>query len=232
MKRTITTLAALLIFFNTQAGELFVKVNNQSGSYYATFDNQTQYNQTGIFRFFEVSQSQNFLVIRQQNNHQIVASLPMQIPYNQRWIGEISAYGQFQLITSQTIQYISWYAEQNPFVQPLPTVCPTPTPFPNGNVQQWNAISDADYHNFLQHLQKESFDNGKLASASNFVKNRQLKASQIAGIANEFTFDSDRLKWAKYAYDFCYDKGNYYQLQDAFTFDSSYDELQKYIATK
>ncbi len=38
-----------------------------------------------------------------------------------------------------------------------------------------------------------------------------------------------RLDFAKYAYAYTLDLRNYYKLNDAFTFESSIDELDKYI---
>lgn len=116
MKKMITTFVAMLVLITTQAGELFVKMNTTPGSYYATFDNQTIYNHSGIFRFFEVQGGQQFLIIRHQVTQNVVANIALQIPYNQRIIGEINAYGQFHQIASETLNYISWYAQQNPYV--------------------------------------------------------------------------------------------------------------------
>ncbi len=225
MKKTMTTLIAILILFGAHAGELFVKVNSTAGSYYASFDNQTHYNQNGIFRFFEVGSGVQYLVVKKQGNNQTIANLTFQIPYNQRWIGEINTFGQFQLIMTENIQYMSWYQQQNPFVQIPPVV------FPAGN-QNWNVLSDADYQEFMTHLKKEVFDSGLLSTAKSFAKNSRLSAAQIAGIADEFTFDDDRLEWAKYAYDYCFDTNNYYKLDKTFTFYSNRDELKEYIANK
>lgn len=44
-----------------------------------------------------------------------------------------------------------------------------------------------------------------------------------------FNFESTRLELAKYAYGHTYDIANYYMLNDAFTFESSIEELNNYI---
>lgn len=44
-----------------------------------------------------------------------------------------------------------------------------------------------------------------------------------------FSFEDTRLDLAKYAYGYTFDIGNYYQINDAFTFSSSIDELNSYI---
>ena len=44
-----------------------------------------------------------------------------------------------------------------------------------------------------------------------------------------FDFESTKLEYAKFAYDFTYDKGNYFKVNDAFDFESSIEELDEYI---
>jgi len=45
-----------------------------------------------------------------------------------------------------------------------------------------------------------------------------------------FSFEDDKLEFAKYAYGFVYDPENYYQVYDVFDFSSSVDSLKKYIS--
>ena len=54
-------------------------------------------------------------------------------------------------------------------------------------------------------------------------------ATQVKELLMLFTFEESKLDIAKYAYNHTYDIGNYYKLNDAFTFESSTDELNKYI---
>jgi hypothetical protein len=44
-----------------------------------------------------------------------------------------------------------------------------------------------------------------------------------------FSFEGTRLDFAKFAYGRTYDIGNYYMVNDAFTFETSIDELNDYI---
>lgn len=232
MRKMITTLVAMLVLFTSQAGELFVKINSTPGSYYATFDNQAVYNNSGIFRFFEVNGGQSQLLIRHQVTQQIVANVALQVPYNQKMIGEINAYGQFKLIASEQLHYISWYAQQNPFVHQNPiVVCPQPTVFPHG-MNQFNVVNNADFQNFLEHLDDEAFDSNRLSTAESFVKRTRISSEQVAQIMEEFVFDDSRLKFAKIAYNSCYDPVNYYKVDKEFTFSSNANKLHKFIASK
>jgi hypothetical protein len=223
MRKMIPTLVAMFVFMTSQAGELYVKINSTPGSYYATFENQAVYNNSGIFRFFELIGDHSNLLVRHQVSQQVMANVHISVPYNQRVIGEINTFGQFILIESQPLNYISWYAQQNPFVvQNHPGICP-PMTHPIG-MMSYQQLSEADYQAF--------FDSGKLATAQNFVKKTRMSAEQIKGIADVFTFDESRLRWAKFAYDYCYNPANYYKLDDAFTFSSNRDALKAYIAKK
>jgi hypothetical protein len=57
-----------------------------------------------------------------------------------------------------------------------------------------------------------------------------LLSSQVKEIILLFSFEETRLDFAKYAYGYTFDIGNYYQVNDAFKFESSIDELNTYIS--
>lgn len=44
--------------------------------------------------------------------------------------------------------------------------------------------------------------------------------------------ESDKLEYAKFAYNYCIDKNNYWEINDVFNFSSSVDKLNEYISTK
>jgi hypothetical protein len=44
-----------------------------------------------------------------------------------------------------------------------------------------------------------------------------------------FDFEATRLDFAKFAYGRTFDIGNYYMVNDAFTFETSIDDLNRYI---
>jgi len=81
-----------------------------------------------------------------------------------------------------------------------------------------------------QSIASKSFDDSKLAIAKQVISSNCLLCSQVKEILKLFSFEETRLDLAKYAYGYTYDVANYYQLNDAFTFESSIDELNKYIS--
>jgi hypothetical protein len=56
-----------------------------------------------------------------------------------------------------------------------------------------------------------------------------LSTDQIIEIVNLFSFEENKLDYAKFAYSKCVDKNNYFIVNDAFSFSSSTDELTEYI---
>ncbi len=81
-------------------------------------------------------------------------------------------------------------------------------------------------------IASKSFENSKLTIAKQVITNNCLITSQIKEIMKLFDFEASRLDIAKFAYGYTYDKGNYYQLNDAFDFESSITDLNNYIKNK
>jgi hypothetical protein len=67
----------------------------------------------------------------------------------------------------------------------------------------------------------------KTALEKNYVSSEQLK--ELLGF---FTFEETKLEIAKYAYSRTCDTKNFYKVYEAFTFDSSVQELKNYISGK
>ena len=55
---------------------------------------------------------------------------------------------------------------------------------------------------------------------------------QVKGIMGVFGFEDTKLDFAKYAYERTYDIGNYYKVNDAFSFETSVEELNEYIQAR
>jgi len=99
-----------------------------------------------------------------------------------------------------------------------PTGCPLP-------------MSDENFSSVKQSVSSKSFEDSKLTIAKQVVRNNCLLCSQVKEIMKLFSFEDSRLDFAKFAYKYTFDIGNYYQLNDAFQFESSIDELNQYISS-
>ena len=104
---------------------------------------------------------------------------------------------------------------------PMPPTPPTPPMAFSMNPQ--------DYEEAYQVISKESFDSSKLTLAKQVISSNPMTASQILGICKLFSFESNKLEFAKFAYTYCVDQNKYYLLNEAFSYESSKRELNNYI---
>jgi hypothetical protein len=90
-------------------------------------------------------------------------------------------------------------------------------------------MSPQDFNSAKQSIAGKSFEDSKLTIAKQIINTNCLLSAQVKEIMLLFSFEDTRLDLAKYAYGYTWDIGNYYKLNDAFTFESSIDELNEYI---
>jgi len=81
----------------------------------------------------------------------------------------------------------------------------------------------------LTSIKRESFESGKLQFAKDMTVSGPICVEQIIQICNSFTHESTKLEYAKFAYPYCTDKNLYYLVNNVFTFQSSKDELSRFI---
>jgi hypothetical protein len=79
-------------------------------------------------------------------------------------------------------------------------------------------------------IKQNTFEKGKLETAKSLTRENVLTSNQIAEITRMLNFDNNRLDYAKFAYDYAYDRENFTSVSDAMSFDKSRKELQKYVA--
>ena len=89
-------------------------------------------------------------------------------------------------------------------------------------------MSHNEYANLKRMLRNTSFDSSRLKIAQGAVISG-VSSKQVLGICRLFSFESSRLDFAKFAYNYTIDKNRYYVVNDAFTFNSSIDELGAYV---
>ncbi len=94
------------------------------------------------------------------------------------------------------------------------------------------AASSTDLENLKGSIKKQSFSENKMNAAKAFLKAKCLSVTQIKDIMGLFSFEADKLAFAKLAYDRCANKEDYYMVGDAFSFSSSQDELMEYVNSK
>ena len=94
---------------------------------------------------------------------------------------------------------------------------------------EYICMRDADFAEALAYLSKEVYDNTRLNVAKQLAKDNPLCANQVVEVCNKFSFESNRLAFAKYAYQYCSEQNKYYLVNQALKYESSKRELNEYI---
>lgn len=91
-------------------------------------------------------------------------------------------------------------------------------------------VSDTEMSEIVASIKRQSFDNTKLETAKQVVRAKQcFSVYQIKQLLELFSFENNRLDLAKFCYNYCTDRSDYYKLNSSFTYSGSVDELNKYI---
>ncbi|HAP00639.1 MAG TPA: hypothetical protein DCQ93_01825 [Bacteroidetes bacterium] len=94
-------------------------------------------------------------------------------------------------------------------------------------------VSEQDMNAIITQLNNQSFASTKVSTAKTILAAKKcFTVSQIKSIVKTMSFENDKLDVAKYAYDYCIDKQNYYQLSDVFDFSSSTTDLMNFLKGK
>jgi len=91
------------------------------------------------------------------------------------------------------------------------------------------AMSSADFGQAKESLRREWLENKRLETAKQIIDQNYFTSQQIKEMVLLFTFENNRLDIAKYAYGKTVDKGNYFIMNDAFTFNNNKEKLSEYI---
>jgi hypothetical protein len=91
------------------------------------------------------------------------------------------------------------------------------------------AMSDNDFNALHQKIKGAWFGSSKMNLAKDAFSRNYFSTSQVRQILQLFNPDSDKLELAKLAYRNTVDQRSFFQLYDVFSFQSSKDELDRYI---
>jgi hypothetical protein len=93
-------------------------------------------------------------------------------------------------------------------------------------------ITYSEFQRLKTSVESKTFEDSKLTVAKQFIASNCLYARQVKELMELFTYEDSKLTIAKYAYTYTHDPQNYYLLNDAFTFESSIEELDNFLKTK
>jgi len=92
-----------------------------------------------------------------------------------------------------------------------------------------NVMNAGEFTSVKQSLSKEWMESSRLKSAMFIMDKNSFTTAQVRELMMLFSFESNKLEVAKYAYRKTVDKHNYYQVNDLFSFSSSRDELARFL---
>jgi hypothetical protein len=227
MKRLIIALTISLIAVITNAnnyghGTSSLQINvseyghyafEVNGYYYESFNNALQLNQLfpGAYR---IRIFRNSPAPGRYRHHapSVVYDNYIDVPGNAE---VIASYNRFGLHVNRILR--------QPHIQKR-AICAPPV-----HAKPACGMNGYDFDQLIRSIDNAAFDQTKLAIARSAIERNAVSTQQIAQIMTRFSFDSHRLELAKFAYGYCIDPQNYYQLTSQFDFESNARDLMAYI---
>jgi hypothetical protein len=246
MKKIIFTLALSFSILSASAfrgsSELNLKLFDNS-MFYVIFDNIVYNYFTSSYDFESITPGSHFItVIKQQTNGYFNTSVTVfsgyiSIPANKKIFSMINMYGSYVIVSQSAL------------------LGPDDTPYENesyynGGYNDWSwnngnsyfnegynvnyidyspCMSQVSFMSLISVVNNATFESSKTEIATQAISANFMTSAQVLQLLKCFTFESSKLEIAKLAYSKVIDKGNFFLVNDAFTFDSSIDELSEYI---
>ncbi|UTW62607.1 DUF4476 domain-containing protein [bacterium SCSIO 12741] len=91
------------------------------------------------------------------------------------------------------------------------------------------AMGFGDFNSAKESIRSKSFEDSKFTMAKQIINANCMSSEQVKEVMGLFTYEDTRLDFAKLAYKKTSDPNNYYKVNDAFTFESSIEELNEFI---
>lgn len=78
-------------------------------------------------------------------------------------------------------------------------------------------------------LRKIAFEDTRLSTCKTMMRSEMFSSSQVKELMQLFAFEDNKIEVAKAAYDQTIDPENYFNTYDAFSFNSSHDEMNRFL---
>jgi hypothetical protein len=89
-----------------------------------------------------------------------------------------------------------------------------------------------DFDDLRSDINNRNFESTNVTVVKSALDNNYVSSDQLKQLLGYFTFESNKLEVAKYAYKKVCDTNNFFKVYDSFNFDSSVEELKNYISKK
>ncbi|MER2997369.1 DUF4476 domain-containing protein [Pontibacter populi] len=93
-------------------------------------------------------------------------------------------------------------------------------------------MSRQDVDRLADAMKSRSFESTKLTIAREALRNNSILAEDLKYILQQCDYESTKVEFAKYAYDYVCDRERFYYVYDVFKFDSSVRELEEYTSRR
>lgn len=94
------------------------------------------------------------------------------------------------------------------------------------------AMTSSEFKEASESVESKTFDDDKLLIAKQICQSNCMTSEQIRDMNKIFSFEDNRLEFAKFAYDYVYDTSDYYKVYDSFEFDMTIEELNEYLENR
>lgn len=118
------------------------------------------------------------------------------------------------------------------FTSTTTTTASTATPAPQAPAAVESAcqpMKSSDFSAARNSIASKSFADTKMSVAKQVVRNNCFSVSQVQGFISLFTYEEEKLEFAKLAYNKTTDQNNYYQVADSFTYEDTVAELNAFL---
>jgi hypothetical protein len=103
-----------------------------------------------------------------------------------------------------------------------------PNSYPGNGVTTY-VMTPQDVNSLLQSVQRQSFDDNKLPILREALRESAIESEDLKRILSTLTYDRNRVELAKYAYPRIADPQRFYLVYEAFDFQTSAQELQRFV---
>lgn len=101
-----------------------------------------------------------------------------------------------------------------------------------GDECKYKLMMKDDFKDLKGSINNRGFETSNVSLLKSAIDANYLSSEQLKELLSYFTFESNKLEIAKYAYKKICDTKNFFKVYDAFNFDSSIEELKNYISGK
>ena len=91
-------------------------------------------------------------------------------------------------------------------------------------------MDEGDFQEAKRTIAAKDWDETRLSLAKQIIASNCLFADQVRDLAGLMEWEDAKLDFAKYAYAYTYDTGNYFKVSQVFEWEASTEELNSYIS--